>query len=120
MVQSPPGEANSLRYQPRGVVAVIAPWNFPLAIPAGMVAAALVAGNPVVLKPAEQTPAVAYRLYEAFEAAGLPRGVLHFLPGIGEDVGAHLVAHPAVAFVVFTGSKAVGLAINQAAAVPRP
>ena len=119
-VESPPGESNRLRYQGKGVGVVIVPWNFPLAIPTGMVAAALVAGNPVVLKPAEQTPAIAYRLYEAFEAAGLPRGVLHFLPGIGEDVGAHLVEHPEVAFVVFTGSKAVGLAINQAAAVHRP
>ncbi len=119
-VQSPPGEANSLRYQAKGIGVVISPWNFPLAIPTGMVAASLVAGNAVLLKPAEQTPAVAYRLVEALEAGGLPPGVLAFLPGIGEEVGAHLVSHPQVAFVVFTGSKAVGLRINEAAAVPRP
>ena len=119
-VQSPPGEANRLRYQAKGIGVVIAPWNFPLAIPTGMVAAALVTGNAVLFKPAEQTPAVGYRLVEALEAGGLPPGVLGFLPGVGEDVGAHLVAHPEVAFVVFTGSKDVGLRINQAAAVPRP
>ena len=119
-VESPPGESNSMRYQGKGVTVVIAPWNFPLAIPAGMVAAALVAGNPVVLKPAEQTPAVAWRLVEALEAAGLPPGVLGFLPGPGEEVGARLVEHPGVAMVAFTGSRAVGLAINREAAVHRP
>ncbi|MEO6120982.1 MAG: proline dehydrogenase family protein [Acidimicrobiales bacterium] len=120
VVQSPSGEANSLRYQGKGVTAVIAPWNFPLAIPAGMVVAALVAGNPVVLKPAEQTPGVAWRLVEALEASGLPPGVLGFLPGPGEEVGARLVEHPGVAVIAFTGSRAVGLAINQDAAVARP
>ena len=115
-VQSPPGEHNVLRYQPRGVGVVIAPWNFPLAIPTGMVTAALVAGNAVCFKPAEQTPAIAYRLVEALEAGGLPPGVLAFLPGYGEDVGARLVEHPDVAFITFTGSKAVGLAINEQAA----
>ncbi|HEX2063268.1 MAG TPA: L-glutamate gamma-semialdehyde dehydrogenase [Acidimicrobiales bacterium] len=119
-VESRPGESNVLRYQGKGVTVVIAPWNFPLAIPAGMVGAALVTGNPVVFKPAEQTPAVAYRLVEALEAGGLPSGVLALLPGIGEEVGAHLVEHPDVAMIVFTGSKAVGLHINQAAAVLRP
>ncbi|HUP84849.1 MAG TPA: proline dehydrogenase family protein [Acidimicrobiales bacterium] len=120
IVESPPGEQNRMRYQPRGLVAVISPWNFPLAIPCGMVSAALVTGNCVLLKPAEQTPATAYRLVEAFEAGGLPPGVLSFLPGIGEDVGAHLVEHPAIAGIAFTGSKAVGLAITAAAAVHRP
>ena len=115
-VQSPPGEANTLHYQAKGVGVVIAPWNFPLAIPTGMTVAALVTGNPVVLKPAEQTPAVAYRLVEALEAGGLPPGVLGFLPGLGEVVGDRLVRHPDVAFITFTGSKAVGLAINAAAA----
>jgi len=119
-VESPPGETNALRYQGKGVTAVIAPWNFPLAIPAGMVAAALAAGNPVVLKPAEQTPAVAARLVEALAAAGLPRGVLAFLPGPGEDVGARLVSHPGVAVIAFTGSRAVGLAIHEAAAAVGP
>ena len=83
VVQSPPGEANRMSYQGKGVGAVIAPWNFPLAIPTGMVAAALVAGNTVVLKPAEQTPAVAYGLVEAFAAAGLPPGVLELRTGLG-------------------------------------
>ncbi len=120
VVDSPPGEANALRYRSRGVVAVIAPWNFPLAIPCGMVTAALVAGNAVVLKPAEQSPAVAAMLVKALEVAGLPPGVLNFLPGRGEEVGARLVEHPDVAVVAFTGSKAVGLAINETAAVHRP
>ncbi|HVE46115.1 MAG TPA: proline dehydrogenase family protein [Acidimicrobiales bacterium] len=118
-VDSPPGESNRMLYQGKGVGVVIAPWNFPLAIPTGMVVAALVAGNAVVLKPAEQTPAVAYRLIEALEAAGLPAGVVGFLPGLGEEVGARLVEHPDVSLIAFTGSKDVGLAINQAAAVPR-
>jgi RHH-type proline utilization regulon transcriptional repressor/proline dehydrogenase/delta 1-pyrroline-5-carboxylate dehydrogenase len=118
-VQSPPGERNRLQYQPRGVGVVIAPWNFPLAIPTGMVTAALVTGNAVCFKPAEQTPAIAYGLVQALEAGGLPPGVLAFLPGRGEDVGARLVEHPEVAFVTFTGSKAVGLSINQTAARPR-
>ncbi len=118
LVQSPPGEANRLTYQGKGVTAVIAPWNFPLAIPCGMTVAALAAGNPVILKPAEQTPLVAWQLVEALVAAGAPPGVIQFLPGDGEVVGARLVAHPAVAVIAFTGSKAVGLAINRAAAVP--
>ena len=87
-VQSPPGERNDLRYRARGVAAVIAPWNFPLAIPTGMVTAALAAGNAVCFKPAEQTPAIASRLVEALDAAGLPPGVVNFLPGHGEVVGA--------------------------------
>jgi RHH-type proline utilization regulon transcriptional repressor/proline dehydrogenase/delta 1-pyrroline-5-carboxylate dehydrogenase len=119
-VQSPPGERNRLLYQGKGVTAVVAPWNFPLAIPCGMTAAALVAGNPVILKPAEQTPAIAWRLVEAFVAAGAPPGVIQFLPGYGEDVGERLVEHPAVAVIVFTGSKAVGLHINETAARHRP
>ncbi|MBA3956430.1 MAG: proline dehydrogenase family protein, partial [Acidimicrobiia bacterium] len=119
-VASPAGESNALRYRGRGVGVVISPWNFPLAIPAGMVAAALVTGNAVIFKPAEQTPAVAAKLVEAFTAAGLPEGVLNFLPGLGEEVGAPLVEHPAVSFVVFTGSLSVGLGIVEAAAAHRP
>ncbi|MFT6941905.1 MAG: RHH-type proline utilization regulon transcriptional repressor/proline dehydrogenase [Nitriliruptoraceae bacterium] len=115
-VQSPPGEANSMSYRPRGVTVVIAPWNFPLAIPTGMVAGAIAAGNATILKPAEQTPAVAYGLLQAFEAAGLPKGVLNFLPGPGEVVGARLVEHPDVATIVFTGSRAVGFGIMETAA----
>ena len=117
-VQSPPGEANRLTYHGKGVAVVIAPWNFPLAIPTGMTTAALVAGNPVILKPAEQTPLVARALIDALVAGGAPPGVVQYLPGWGEDVGAALVAHPDVAVIAFTGSKAVGLAINQRAATP--
>jgi RHH-type proline utilization regulon transcriptional repressor/proline dehydrogenase/delta 1-pyrroline-5-carboxylate dehydrogenase len=120
LVQSPPGETNRLVYQGKGVTGVIAPWNFPLAIPTGMTVAALVAGNPVILKPAEQAPAVAWRLIEALVAGGAPAGVVQFLPGLGEVVGARLVEHPEVAVIAFTGSRAVGLAINQQAAVTPP
>lgn len=120
LVQSPPGESNRLTYQGKGVAAIVAPWNFPLAIPTGMTTAALVAGNPVILKPAEQTPFVAWQIVEALVAAGVPPSVVQFLPGLGEVVGARLVEHPDVAVIAFTGSKAVGLAINQQAAVTRP
>ena len=116
----PPGEANEYRYQPRGVGVVIAPWNFPLAIPTGMVTAALVTGNTVVFKPAEQTPGIASRLVEILFEAGLPTGALAFLPGIGEEIGPALVEHPDVAFVTFTGSKAVGLDIIRRAAEVGP
>lgn len=119
LVQSPPGEANRMTYQGKGVTAVISPWNFPLAIPTGMAVAALAAGNPVILKPAEQTPGVAWGLAEALLAAGVPRGVFQLLPGLGEDVGARLVEHPDVAVIAFTGSKAVGLEINRVAAMPQ-
>jgi RHH-type proline utilization regulon transcriptional repressor/proline dehydrogenase/delta 1-pyrroline-5-carboxylate dehydrogenase len=115
-----PGEANAYRYQPRGIGAVIAPWNFPLAIPTGMASAALVTGNCVLLKPAEQTPGVAFRLVEILLEAGVPPGALSFLPGLGEETGPTLVEHPAIAFVAFTGSKAVGLSIIERAAVQRP
>jgi RHH-type proline utilization regulon transcriptional repressor/proline dehydrogenase/delta 1-pyrroline-5-carboxylate dehydrogenase len=114
-----PGEANSYRYEPRGVGVVISPWNFPLAIPTGMVTAALVTGNAVLLKPAEQTPGVALRLVQILHEAGVPLGALAFLPGVGEEVGAHLVRHPDVSFVAFTGSKPVGLEIVREAAVHR-
>lgn len=114
--QSPLGEANSAGYKARGVTAVISPWNFPMAIPMGMVSAAIGAGNAVVFKPAEQTPAIAYEIVKAFSEAGLPQGVLSFVPGHGEVAGARLVEHPDVATIVFTGSRPVGLLINQRAA----
>jgi RHH-type proline utilization regulon transcriptional repressor/proline dehydrogenase/delta 1-pyrroline-5-carboxylate dehydrogenase len=114
------GEANILHYDGRGVTAVIAPWNFPLAILTGMAAAALVAGNPVVLKPAEQSSAIAYELYRRMIQVGFDPRVVHFLPGAGEHVGAALVEHPLVALVAFTGSMAVGLRIMQQAAVVKP
>jgi RHH-type transcriptional regulator, proline utilization regulon repressor / proline dehydrogenase / delta 1-pyrroline-5-carboxylate dehydrogenase len=109
------GERNSLRHVGRGVVAVIAPWNFPLAIPAGMTAAGLATGNAVVLKPAEQSPGCAVRLVETLHEAGVPREALALLPGYGET-GAALVRHPGVQTIAFTGSSAVGLEIIRAAA----
>ena len=90
-----PGERNTLRYAARGVVAVVGPWNFPLAIPAGMTAAGLATGNSVVLKPAEQSPACGLRLVEILHEAGVPRDALALLPGYGE-AGAALVRHPGV------------------------
>jgi RHH-type proline utilization regulon transcriptional repressor/proline dehydrogenase/delta 1-pyrroline-5-carboxylate dehydrogenase len=112
-----PGEHNELHYVPRGVTAVISPWNFPLAIPCGMTAAALATGNPVVLKPAEQSPACAHALVQALRASGVPSAAISLLPGEG-DVGATLVAHPEVTTVAFTGSLPVGLEIVRAAAEP--
>ena len=111
-----PGEENVTTYLPRGVAAVIAPWNFPLAILTGMTAAALVAGNTVVMKPAEQSSLVGLVLHEILLAAGVPPGAVAFLPGRGEEVGPALVAHPDTALIAFTGSRAVGLAINRLAA----
>jgi RHH-type transcriptional regulator, proline utilization regulon repressor / proline dehydrogenase / delta 1-pyrroline-5-carboxylate dehydrogenase len=113
------GERNELHYAPRGVVAVIAPWNFPLAIPCGMSAAALATGNAVVLKPAEQSPALAHRLVQALRAGGVPPDVVALLPGEG-DVGAALVRDPGVHAVAFTGSLPVGLDIVRAAAETTP
>src|SRR5208283_5529025 len=96
-----PGEHNEFRYVARGVAAVISPWNFPIAIPCGMTAAALVTGNTVVLKPAEQAPACAHAIVEALLAGGLPRAALSLLPGEG-DIGAALVRHPGVHTIAFT------------------
>jgi RHH-type proline utilization regulon transcriptional repressor/proline dehydrogenase/delta 1-pyrroline-5-carboxylate dehydrogenase len=110
-----PGERNTMRYAPRGVAAVIAPWNFPLAIPCGMTAAALAVGNAAVLKPAEQSPGSAGVLVEALHEAGVPRDALSLLPGFG-DVGAALVRDPGVHVIAFTGSSAVGLEILRASA----
>ncbi|MEA2333079.1 MAG: RHH-type transcriptional regulator, proline utilization regulon repressor / proline dehydrogenase [Thermoleophilaceae bacterium] len=109
------GERNTMRYAPRGVVAVIAPWNFPLAIPCGMTAAALAAGNAAVLKPAEQSPGSAGALVDALHAGGVPRDALSLLPGYGE-AGAALVRDPRVHVIAFTGSGAVGLDILRGAA----
>jgi RHH-type proline utilization regulon transcriptional repressor/proline dehydrogenase/delta 1-pyrroline-5-carboxylate dehydrogenase len=114
-----PGEHNEMRYVARGVTAVIAPWNFPVAIACGMTAAALATGNAVVLKPAEQSPACAHAIVQALLAGGVPPGAISLLPGEG-DVGAELVRHPAVHTIAFTGSMAVGLEINRAAAEVRP
>jgi RHH-type proline utilization regulon transcriptional repressor/proline dehydrogenase/delta 1-pyrroline-5-carboxylate dehydrogenase len=114
----PTGESNLLRYRGRGVFVCISPWNFPLAIFLGQVSAALVAGNSVVAKPAEQTPLVAARAVALLHEAGVPLSALHFVPGDGA-VGASLVADPRAAGVVFTGSTEVGRTINQALAAKR-
>ena len=110
-----PGEDNKLLYEPRGVSVVIAPWNFPLAILTGMTTAALVTGNTVVMKPAEQSCVVAAKLMELFQEAGLPKGVVNYLPGIGEEIGPTLVDHPDAALIAFTGSLPVALSINESA-----
>ena len=110
-----PGEENQYFYRPRGVAVIIAPWNFPLAILTGMTAAALVTGNTVVMKPAEQASVVAAKLIEIVHAAGIPDGVVNFLPGIGEEVGPVLVGSPDVDVIAFTGSRPVGLAIYEQA-----
>jgi len=114
-----PGELNHRIYGPRGVTAVIAPWNFPLAIPAGMATAALAAGNTVLFKPSERSPRLGLLLTDILIAAGVPRGVVSYLPG-GPEIGQALVAHPQIATIAFTGSKAVGLIILADAAHVRP
>jgi len=113
-------ERNHLRYIPLGVGIVIPPWNFPLAILAGMTTAAIVAGNTVVMKPSSDAPAIAVKFFEALEEAGMPPGVVNFLPCPGAVVGDVLVGHPRTRFVAFTGSKDVGLHINELAAKTAP
>ena len=114
-----PGEADRLMYVPLGVAAVIPPWNFPCAIMAGMTMAAIVTGNTVVLKPSHDSPAIAAKFFEVLQEAGLPDGVVNFCPGSGSSFGAGLVEHPKTRFIAFTGSKEVGLDINQRAAKPQ-
>jgi RHH-type transcriptional regulator, proline utilization regulon repressor / proline dehydrogenase / delta 1-pyrroline-5-carboxylate dehydrogenase len=113
ILKGPAGETNALELHGRGVFACISPWNFPLAIFTGQVAAALAAGNAVLAKPAEQTPLIAAEAVRLFHQAGLPREVLHLLPGKGETVGAALCAHPMLAGVGFTGGTETARAINQ-------
>ncbi len=105
-----PGELNHVMWSPRGLVAVIPPWNFPLAIPTGMVSAALVTGNVVLFKPSERAIKMGALLVELLSAAGVPDGALQFVPG-GPEIGRALVAHPSVEVIAFTGSKDVGLQI---------
>ena len=111
-----PGEENAYFYEPRGVAVVIAPWNFPLAILCGMAVAAVVTGNTVIMKPAEQSSIIAAKFMEVLLEAGCPPGVMNFLPGIGEEIGPTLVTHPDVALITFTGSLKVALLINEQAA----
>ncbi|MEJ9210680.1 L-glutamate gamma-semialdehyde dehydrogenase [Bacillus smithii] len=115
-VLSREGERNRYHYIPLGVGVVISPWNFPLAITAGTTVAALVTGNTVLLKPASTTPVVAAKLVEALKEAGLPDGVLQFVPGSGSEIGDFLVDHPKTRFISFTGSREVGLRIYERAA----
>ena len=114
------GEENELQYIALGVGIVIPPWNFPLAIMVGMTTAAIVAGNTVVLKPSSETPAIAYQFFKLLQEAGLPPGVLNFLPGPGSSVGDYLITHPKTRFIAFTGSMEIGLRINELAAKPQP
>ncbi|KHD84362.1 1-pyrroline-5-carboxylate dehydrogenase [Heyndrickxia ginsengihumi] len=115
-VQSRQGEYNRYSYIPLGVGVVISPWNFAFAIMAGTTVAALVSGNTVLLKPASTTPVVAAKFVEVLEEAGLPKGVLHFIPGSGSEVGDYLVDHPQTRFISFTGSRDVGTRIYERAA----
>ncbi|QDK37127.1 proline dehydrogenase family protein [Bdellovibrio sp. NC01] len=115
-----PGELSQYIYKSRGVTAVIAPWNFPLAILAGMVTAAAVTGNTVVMKPAEQSSVVGWGLMKMIKEAGFPDGVINFLPGFGEEVGEYIVNHKFTTTIAFTGSKAVGLHILNKASLVQP
>src|SRR5438552_8879976 len=112
-------EENELVYIPLGAGAVIPPWNFPLAIMAGIASAAIVTGNTVILKPSSDAPLIAYRFIALLEEAGMPAGVANFVSGSGGEVGDPLVQHPRIRFISFTGSKEVGLHINEEAAKPR-
>src|SRR6267142_1275796 len=109
------GETNVQHWWPRGVGVIIAPWNFPLAILTGMATAAIVGGNAVIIKPSDQTPVIGARLMDLLIEAGLPPGVANLLTGPGGKVGAHLVGHPQIDFIAFTGSKEVGLRIWETA-----
>ena len=111
-----PGENNKYFYEPKGVGVIISPWNFPLAISTGMVAACLVTGNCAILKPSSLSPVTAWKLIELFNISGLPSGVLQFLPGYGKDIGDYLVSHKDVDIISFTGSVDVGLRIIKLAA----
>ncbi len=115
-----PGERDELFYIALGAGAVISPWNFPFAIMAGMTAAAIVAGNTVILKPSSDAPTIAARFVEVLEEAGLPDGVVNFCPGSGSSFGNAIVEHPRTRFIAFTGSKSVGLEIHERAAQPQP
>lgn len=115
-----PGEVNEYLYEPRGIGVAISPWNFPLAIPVGLVSAGIVTGNCVILKPSSLSPVTGWRLIEIFRDVGLPPGVLQFLPGPGKEVGEYLVSHPGIDFIAFTGSKDVGLRIVELAGKTHP
>jgi 1-pyrroline-5-carboxylate dehydrogenase len=113
-------ERNEYKYIPLGVGAIISPWNFPLAILVGMSSAAIVSGNAVLLKPASTTQVIAYKFVEVLEEAGLPHGVINFIPGSGAEIGDYIVNHPKTRFISFTGSKEVGISIYERAAKVHP
>ncbi|MGD9126451.1 MAG: proline dehydrogenase family protein, partial [Planctomycetia bacterium] len=115
-----PGEVNRYFYEPKGIAAVIAPWNFPLAIACGMVSAAIVTGNPVVFKPSGLSSVLAYDMVNIFREVGLPDGVFNYCPGRGSVIGDHLVDHPDISLIAFTGSMEVGLRILERAAKVYP
>lgn len=115
-----PDEANDYQYQPIGVGVVIPPWNFPCAIFTGMTMAPVVVGNAVIVKPASNTPVIGYKMFEIMTEAGVPDGVVNFLPGEGSEIGDALVDHPRTRFVAFTGSKDVGVRIYERAAKVQP
>jgi 1-pyrroline-5-carboxylate dehydrogenase len=115
-----PGEKNELRYIPLGVGVVVPPWNFALAILTGMTSAAVVTGNTVVLKPSSDSPLTGWMFFNLMREAGVPAGVINFVTGSGASVGDVLVAHPKTRFVSFTGSKEVGIHINELAAKVQP
>ena len=115
-----PGEKGKLVYVPLGVGVVIPPWNFPLAILTGMTSAAVVTGNTVVLKPSSDSPLIGWKFFEIMEEAGVPPGVINYVTGPGGAVGDTLVMHPKTRFVSFTGSKEVGIHINETAAKVQP
>jgi RHH-type proline utilization regulon transcriptional repressor/proline dehydrogenase/delta 1-pyrroline-5-carboxylate dehydrogenase len=119
LTQNVPGEESYQHYWPRGVALVIAPWNFPVAILCGMVSAALVTGNTVIMKPSEQSVIIGAKLMEIYEEAGVPAGVLNFLNGKGSVIGAHMVDHKDVDLIAFTGSREVGLRIWESAGKTR-
>lgn len=114
-VQSRPNEFNRYDYIPLGVGIIISPWNFPFAIMAGTTVVMIVTGNTVLLKPASTTPIIAAKFVEVMEEAGLPKGVLNFVPGNGVEVGDYLVDHKDTRFISFTGSRDVGLRIFERA-----
>lgn len=116
-VASRKDEFNRYDYIPLGIGVVISPWNFPFAIMGGTTAAALVTGNTVLLKPASTTPVIAYKFMEVLEEAGLPAGVVNYIPGGGGEIGDYLVDHHRTRFISFTGSRDVGLRINERASV---
>ena len=115
-VESRPGEYNTYNYLPIGVSVVISPWNFAFAIMAGTTVAPVVTGNTVLLKPSSKTPVIAYKFMEVLEEAGLPKGVVNYIPGSSSEIGDYLIDHKDTSLISFTGSRDVGVSIYERAA----